>query len=71
LLDDGIYEALVVDATDEQGSVLLELTIIAGVHKGEVVSVRAAGLTLDAMATLGLPATLTVRDGQPGVELEP
>jgi hypothetical protein len=71
MLDDGVYDALVVDATDDGEAVVIELTIVAGPHKGEMVSVRAAGLAQAALETLGLPATITVRDGEPDVELEP
>jgi hypothetical protein len=72
LLEDGSYEALVVDATpNDDGSCLVELTIVAGHHKGEVVSVRAGGLAARALDLLGTPATLTVRDGAPHVSFEP
>jgi hypothetical protein len=71
MLGDGEYDALVVDATDDDGVIALELTIIAGEHKGDVVTVRAAGLTGEPLDLLGIPATLTVRDGAPSVALEP
>jgi hypothetical protein len=70
-LADGAYDALVVDATDVGDAISLELTILAGSHKGEIVTVRAAGLAVDPLDLLGIPATLTVRDGQPAVSLEP
>jgi hypothetical protein len=74
MLDDGTYDALVVDAAevgDKGGAVALELTILAGAHKGEIVTVRATGLAADPVELLGIPATLVVRDGRPEVTLEP
>ena len=49
----------------------LELTIVAGPHKGDVVAVRAEHLTMTAVETLGLPARLVVIDQRPEVVLEP
>lgn len=71
-LPDGTYDALVVD-TDERddGSVSLDLTIVAGPAKGEVVTLRASGLAGDPLDLLGVPATLTVTGGEPSVRLEP
>ena len=36
----------------------LDVTILAGAHKGEVVSVRADGLGVDPLDCLGMPGTL-------------
>ena len=45
MLPDGAYEVFVVDAAGDGPTALhLEVTILAGDHKGEVVSVRAEGL---------------------------
>jgi hypothetical protein len=71
VLGDGRYEAIVVDADAlEDGAIGLELTIIAGAHKGELVTVRAEGLDRDPLDLLAVPATLTVAGGEPGVVLE-
>jgi hypothetical protein len=71
-LADGRYDALVVDAeAAEDGSVGIELTIVAGSAKGEVVALRASGLAGDPLDLLGIPATITVLDGVPSVHLEP
>jgi hypothetical protein len=71
VLADGTYDALVVDATpDDGGGIALELTILAGEHKGELVTVHAAGLDRDALDLLAVPATMTVVDGEPSVALE-
>ena len=72
VLEDGSYDAMVVDATPaDDGSCSVELTILAGPHKGEVVAVRRAGLADRALDLLGIPATLTVADGVPTVRFEP
>lgn len=71
-LPDGTYDALVVDATEaEDGSVAVDLTIIAGEAKGEVVTLRTADLAGDPLDLLGVPATLTVSGGAPSVRFEP
>lgn len=74
MLPDGTYDAIVVDATevdDQPDALVLELAVLDGPQKGEVVSVRARGGGLDALDALGVPATITVRDGEPEVVLEP
>jgi hypothetical protein len=73
VLDDGTYDALVVDAEEvEGGRVAIDLTILSGEHKGDVVSVRAPGPTHgDVLDLLGIPATLRVVDGAPSVTFEP
>jgi hypothetical protein len=72
VLEDGVYDAIVFDA-DEQadGPVTVELTILSGEHKGEVVSMRADSWSGDVMDLLGIPATITVTDGSPSVRFEP
>ena len=71
MLDDGEYDVFVVDATaDGPTGLRLDLTILAGPHKGEVVSMRADGLGVDELDALGMPGTLTVRDGEPRVALD-
>ena len=72
-LDDGTYDAFIIDAEEifeekrDRGVLQLEITITSGARKGEVVRVRAEGLGTDAIALIGMPATLTVVDGQPSV----
>jgi hypothetical protein len=71
-LTDGVYDALVVDAEErEPGTVAVELTIVAGPAKGEVVALVSSGWSGDPLDLLGVPATLTVRDGEPSVRFEP
>jgi hypothetical protein len=71
-------DATDVDATDVENTgdarragVRLELTIVAGPHKGDVVAVRAEHLAMTAVEALGLPARLVVTDQRPEVVLEP
>jgi hypothetical protein len=71
-LSDGVYDALVVDAEErDPGTVAVELTIVAGPAKGEVVALVSSGWSGDPLDLLGVPATLTVRDGEPSVRFEP
>jgi hypothetical protein len=72
VLADGSYDVLVLDAEPaDDGSVLeLDLTVLAGPHKGDVVVVRATGIDRDAIDLLGVPGTLTVQGGEPSVQLE-
>lgn len=70
VLPDGTYDVFVVDATPHGDAITLDLTILAGPSKGEVVSVHATGLRGNELDLLGLPGTLTVVDGVPSVRLE-
>jgi hypothetical protein len=75
VIEDGVYDALVVDAasgvTDDGTAVMhLELTVLGGPHKGEIVALSATGLPGTEIDLLGLPATLTVSDGRPAVQLD-
>ncbi|MFS8585127.1 MAG: hypothetical protein FWJ72_08570 [Acidimicrobiia bacterium] len=71
-LPDGTYDAFVVDtATRDDGSVAVDLTIVAGEAKGRVVTVRTSSLAGDPLDLLGVPATITVEGGRPSVRFEP
>jgi hypothetical protein len=72
VLDDGTYDALVVDAeARDDGGVTVEVTIVAGPAKGEVVTLVARGMAGDPLDLLGVPGTLTVAGGVPALRLEP
>lgn len=73
VLPDGTYDVFVVDAEagEAAGEMRLDVTILDGPHKGEVVAVQAQGFQLDEVDALGTPGTLTVRDGSPSLVLEP
>lgn len=71
-LDDGSYAVIIFDAEDlPDGSALVEVTILAGDKKGEVLALRANDLGADSIELLGMPGTLTVSDGVPGLVIEP
>jgi hypothetical protein len=70
VIEDGSYDAFIVDATADGEDLRLELTIIAGDHKGEVVTVRARGLGIDELDAIGIPATVTVEAGAPSVAID-
>jgi hypothetical protein len=70
VLDDGSYDALIVDAEARDGGVALELAIVAGPLKGEVVTLVASGLERDPVDLLGLPTTIVVTDGRPDVRID-
>ncbi len=72
MLDDGTYDVFVVDSewVGPGDALGLELTVLAGDHKGEMVAMRVEGLGLDEVDVLGLPGTLVVHQGQPTVTLE-
>jgi hypothetical protein len=70
-LDDGTYDAFVVEADDaDDGGTSLELTITAGEHKGHVVALASATTLGDPIDLLGMPATLTVSLGVPSVRID-
>jgi len=71
-LPDGTYDAIVVDADDAaDGTTALELTVLSGPHKGQVVEMRGPGGDRDSIELLGIPATIVVTAGRPVVRLEP
>ena len=71
MLADGRYDVFVVDAVaDGPAALRVDVTILAGEHKGEVIAVRAEGLAIDELDALGLPGTLTVEAGEPTLALE-
>ena len=74
MLPDGRYDAVVVDAApsapDAPDTIAIDLAVLAGEHKGEMVTVEASGLDRDPLDLLAVPATLTVVDGRPTLALE-
>ena len=57
-------------AARDDGALDLELTILSGDHKGEVVAMQARNLGVDELDALGMPGTLLVADGDPSLVLE-
>jgi hypothetical protein len=71
MLEDGRYDAIVFDADEApDGATTVELTVLSGDHKGEVVALRADGFDGDPIDLLGIPATITVTGGAPSVRFE-
>lgn len=71
MLTDGTYDVFVVDADRGEGDQWhLELTVLAGAHKGEMVSVLAAGLAGDEFDLMGMPGTLEVENGEPAFRID-
>lgn len=70
MLEDGTYDAFIVDVTTEGEVLHLELTILAGPHKGEVISVRSTGFDIDEIDAIGMPATVTVTGGEPSITID-
>ena len=62
---------MIVDAAEGErdGEVLLDLVVIAGPHKGEVIQITAAGLEREPLDLLAVPATLHVSAGRPDVTI--
>lgn len=69
-LPDGAYDVLVVDAAAEGETLALEITIVSGNHKGEVVGIRATNYDVDELELLGMPGTLHVENGVPRFVVE-
>jgi hypothetical protein len=71
-LDDGTYEVFVIEAVDDpsRAGLEIELVLVTGRRKGEVVRIRAQQLHRDPLDLLGLPGTLVVADGQPSLTFD-
>jgi hypothetical protein len=70
VLPDGTYDAFVVWAERvAEDALSMELTVTAGTHKGEMVSVRMRDSQRDPLDLVGLPCRLIVEGGQPRLEL--
>ena len=60
-LDDGSYDAFIVWAEQRDDGVALELTITAGTHRGDVISIVTSTFAArDPLDLVGLPCTLVV-----------
>jgi hypothetical protein len=68
-LDDGTYEAIVVDAEGDSDPevMVLSIAIISGPAKGQMVDVRAVKLQYDVHDLLAMPCVLVVAGGEPKV----
>ena len=66
-IEDGSYDVVVIEALEVgDESLLIELVITSGAHRGDVIRVHAR-LDIAWTELLGAPATLTVSDGKPHI----
>jgi hypothetical protein len=75
MLDDGTYDAVVVDADAgaTPGLTRVELAIASGGHKGTLVTIATDDPVIvdrEPLDLLALPATITVADGRPSLVIE-
>jgi hypothetical protein len=76
-LPDGRYEVIVLDVEDDPTAVdppddrPVQVTILTGEHKGEVVDLVAHGLVGDPLDLLAAPGVLHVEHGTPRLTLDP
>ena len=77
MLSDGTYDVMVVDADEGeptadggQATIRVDLTVLSGPHKGEMITVAAQGLGRDPLDLLAVPGTVVVTDGKPHLTLE-
>lgn len=72
MLEDGTYDVMVVDAeaTGDGDALRLDITVLDGPHKGEVVGLVATGLGVCDVDALGMPGTLTVSVGEPSFVID-
>ena len=70
-MPDGRYDVFIVDAeTIDETTMRLEIALVSGEDKGDVIAMRGPHLARDPIELLGLPATLIVRDGVPRLEVD-
>jgi hypothetical protein len=62
VLDDGDYDAFIIDAEQRGDGLHIECAITTGARKGEVVNIVTSTFAArDALSLIGLPCTLVVR----------
>ena len=70
-LDDGVYDAIVIDAREDDANVLrVDLAFTSGARKGDVITIAGRAIARDALSLLGLPATVRVVDGEPHLTID-
>ena len=68
---DGSYDVFIVDAeTIDESTMRVEIAMVSGDDKGDVIAMRGPHLARDPIELLGLPGTLIVRDGVPRLEVD-
>ena len=70
-LPDGAYDVVIIDAEIiDESTMRVELLLVAGEEKGNVVAMRGPHLAPDPTMLLGLPATMRVVNGVPRVVVD-
>ena len=71
-LDDGTYDVFVLEVVHDpsRASLQIELALVSGRRKGDVVRLRTQELGRDPLDLLGLPGTLVVSNGQPSLTFD-
>ncbi|MFV0315634.1 MAG: hypothetical protein ACK5O2_01570 [Microthrixaceae bacterium] len=73
-LEDGTYDVFIVNADDlpdgDSRTTALELTIVSGPQRGGTMALSAPSWLGEPVDLIGMPATLTVSDGQPSVRID-
>lgn len=70
-MPDGRYDVFIVDAeTIDESTMRVEIAMVSGDDKGDVIALRGPHLARDPIDLLGLPGTLVVRDGVPRLEVD-
>ena len=70
-LPDGRYDVFVIDAeTIDEMTMRVEIALVSGGDRGNIIAVRGPHLADDPVSLLGLPGTLDVRDGVPRLTIE-
>jgi hypothetical protein len=73
ILEDGSYDAFIVDAREDEEisrAMHIEVAITSGARKGDVITMRATNMQHDAIALMGMPATLRVVNGEPALTID-
>ncbi len=73
-LDDGNYNVMVLDAEvgdHSDAPYQVDITILDGEHKGQVLTLKVASIDQDLLDLLGMPGTLTVEEGAHTLSIEP
>ena len=70
-IEDGTYDVIVVSADEaSDGHIAMEVAFTSGALKGASTTLRASMSISRALAMLGLPATLHVKEGRPRLTLD-
>ena len=70
-MPDGRYDVFIVDAeTIDETTMRVELAMVTGADKGDVLAIRGPHLADDPLQLLGIPGTLVVEGGVPRLHVD-